>query len=84
MESTVPHSAASIISTFRYAAADVTATKLYIACEYDDTIHYKAQLAMARAAEAKVTTIPFGHSPFVRPDGAAQIVEIIETAASKA
>jgi hypothetical protein len=67
----------------RYRAADIKARKTYFATKHDETIPFDAQMAMAEAAEASIVILDCGHSPFLKKETAAILLEELQNVASQ-
>lgn len=63
------------------ATCDITAPIVYIVTRDDGVIPEHGQRAMAEAACAKIEVLPCGHSPFLRRDMSARVVNIVHAAA---
>lgn len=75
--SAVKHSVASYKSIIQHSAADVKASKTYIACEKDRIVPFERQLGLATAAGATIARIPFGHCPFAMKEGVDALMGVV-------
>jgi len=82
MASTVKQSAASFETKCTHSAAEVKASKTYIACRQDEALPIQGQIQLARAAYAKVVELECGHSPFLKTEESARVIDIIIDAAT--
>ncbi|KAH8881876.1 alpha/beta-hydrolase [Thozetella sp. PMI_491] len=75
---TAPQSFAAWLGTCRHSTTDLPLPKVYVACKRDQALPYHQQLVIAEAIKAKTIHLDTSHSPFVKVENAAKIVEAID------
>ena len=77
MQSMVKQSLQSFLSPVRHGTREIDSKKIYIATTQDKAVPYELQQHLAKAAEAEMLCMECGHSPFMRKEEAAKIINIL-------
>ena len=77
MQSMVKQSLQSFRSPVCHGTSEIDSKKIYIATTQDKAVPYELQQHLANAAEAEMQCLECGHSPFMKKEEAAKIINIL-------